>query len=193
MASSKNQHKKRLNVKIKRLANLYGVVLENRSESDSYSYNGHSIALLDWRGNLRSKDNLIHDIAHWVVAAPSRRKCNEFGLGDSPDIGTRSSSMLVKYKYAMLEESYASMLGIYWQWVYGIGDWLEVLIDHSWLSFSETSYVLDELSKDELERPASQLFFDYFSGEMPKDDEIYSIIRRLHKKGHLEVDESVQL
>ena len=67
-----------------------------------------------------SGGNLIHEIAHWVVAPPERRELPDFGLGA---IGFRNG--------AGDEESLASMLGILIERSLGLA-WDDTWVLHEW-------------------------------------------------------------
>lgn len=119
--------------KIRQLARKWGTSIRKRSCRD-YAFNGKTIAELDCDSLKRRTDsNLIHDIAHFVVAAPERRTIPEFGLGDSPDtlrfMTPRISGMTGKM--AQQEEELASALGIWWEREFGL-DWRKTLRDHCW-------------------------------------------------------------
>ena len=121
--------------RIRQLARKWGTRIRKRSCID-YAFNGQTIAELDAseKPKRRSDSNLIHDIAHFVIAAPERRTMLEFGLGDSPDttrIGLpRAKGMTASA--AQQEEELVSALGIYWEREFGL-DWKKTYEDHSWV------------------------------------------------------------
>jgi len=55
--------------------------------------------------------NLAHDIAHWLVASPTRRKMPDFGLGTSPD-SMGDAKLRVRFYNAQKEEGLASVCGM---------------------------------------------------------------------------------
>jgi hypothetical protein len=172
---------KKLNPKIQQLADHYGVELSWRSEGDNYSYDGKTVALLDWQGKPRTEANVIHDIAHWVMASPTRRSYPEFGLGPSPDTGTLRVATRVSDSYSTDEECRSSILGVYWQWRYGIGDWKDTLEHHNWL---------DGTSVYEVDNYGSY-FDDYFDGAMEDGEIGKPYLDVLLKNGHLDLIEEI--
>lgn len=117
--------------KIQQLADRVGVKLAKRAARKSYAYNGESIALYDRERINRPETHIIHDIAHYAVAAKHRRKLPEFGLGSSPDITKFRGKLVVSGEHAQLEEELASALGIYWEREMGM-DWKSTIVDHCW-------------------------------------------------------------
>ena len=121
--------------KIYQLARKWGTRIYKRSCAGSFSYNGKTIALYSDhnKSKQRSTSDIIHDIAHFVVATPKRRKLPEFGLGTSPDNYTRLTFPAdgMNYSMAQTEEELASVLGIYWEREIGL-DWRQTYENHSW-------------------------------------------------------------
>lgn len=179
-----------LDQKIWQLADHYGISLQWRSEGRSYSFDGRSIALLNKDGGLRDVENIVHDIAHYIMASPSRRKYPEFGLGDSPDYGTKECARRVSLKFAVVEEELASLLGIFFQWAYDLGDWYDTMLNHSWLEgFDGSSYVEDSHVVDSEDTMyGSRVFEDYMSGRIYSNDSIHQKLNKLHIKGLLRTD-----
>lgn len=133
--------------KIRQLANKWGTKIRKRHCRD-YAFNGRTIAEFQDEALLRrrTESNLIHDIAHFVVAAPERRTMPEFGLGDSPDT-MRFRTPLAKgmtAKMAQQEEELASALGIWWERELGL-DWRQTISDHCW----DDIMLKDAVPKDE--------------------------------------------
>jgi hypothetical protein len=120
--------------KIRQLARKWGTKLWKR-HCEKYAFNGKTIAEYEDRDfrRQRSESNLLHDIAHFVVAAPERRSIPEFGLGDSPDTKVYGTSLAkgMTHSKAQDEEELASALGIYWERELGL-DWQSTFIDHTW-------------------------------------------------------------
>lgn len=73
-----------------------------------------------------STSNIIHDIAHHVVASPSRRKLLNWGLGSGPSDynGDDTIPMKVSERFADMEEQRASLLGIFFERELGFPWWL---------------------------------------------------------------------
>lgn len=120
--------------KIRQLARKWGTRIWKRHCRD-YAFNGKTIAEFQDEAltKRRTESNLIHDIAHFVVAAPERKTLPEFGLGDSPDTYRRSTPLLkgMTYRKAQDEEELASALGIYWERELGL-DWRDTFSYHAW-------------------------------------------------------------
>jgi hypothetical protein len=94
-------------------------------------------------GKVRPLTNLVHDIAHFLVAPPERRWVAEFGLGTAPE-GMRHIQAVVTMTTAesLLEEERASLLGILIEKALGM-DWLYTMQDHSWLDFRSAEDVFE--------------------------------------------------
>ncbi|MBY0430504.1 MAG: hypothetical protein K2Q10_04850, partial [Rhodospirillales bacterium] len=61
---------------------------------------------------------IIHEVAHFQVAAPSRRPLYDFGLGAGPESGRRGDADAVQQLHGVerdIEEGLASLLGILWE------------------------------------------------------------------------------
>ena len=61
---------------------------------------------------------LLHEIAHWQMAGPRRRRAYEFGLGPGPETGHRAAAERATLLTGMArerEEAMASLLGILWE------------------------------------------------------------------------------
>ena len=137
--------------KIRQRARKWGTRIWKRDCRD-FAFNGKTIAELDSseRPSPRTESNIIHDIAHFVVAAPERRTIPEFGLGDSPDtLRFRTPRAKgITAKMAQQEEELASTLGIYWERELGL-DWRQTISDHCWD---------DIMLKDALPKEESKIF-----------------------------------
>jgi hypothetical protein len=81
------------------------VIFENRNSSDSWVYNGKSIALRSDLGAYCDHDNL-HEIGHFIAAHPEQRLFPEYGLElgivdlgawGTPEEGFRSLSGILNY------------------------------------------------------------------------------------------------
>lgn len=97
-----------------------------------YVWNGKTIATRENNGDIRPDENIVHDVAHYVVASQTRRKRPEFGLGRSPDSGTADVELLLTHANAQLEEEEASILGILIEQELGLDS--EGTFDgHSWV------------------------------------------------------------
>jgi hypothetical protein len=78
---------------------------------------------------------LIHEVAHFQIAPPSRRHLIDFGLGAGPETGNRETAdraMVVDDAMRETEEAMASLLGILWEAELGQPA-LASLLDQNWL------------------------------------------------------------
>ncbi len=57
--------------------------------------------------------DLAHELAHYFVASPDRRKKNDFGLGPAPESEKYNTKLLVGAKESDKEEEEASLLGMF--------------------------------------------------------------------------------
>lgn len=76
-----------------------------------------------WREDADVKDDPAHELAHAMLAPPSRRRLRRFGLGD---VGFGDGR-----KFSQVEEELASLLGILLQKEHGL-DWKHTAIYHCW-------------------------------------------------------------
>ncbi|MDB5409632.1 MAG: hypothetical protein JWL84_4544 [Rhodospirillales bacterium] len=78
---------------------------------------------------------LIHEVAHYQLAAPSRRRIIDFGLGAGPETGNRIAADLDACIFGVAretEEALASLLGILWEVELGHPA-LASFVDQNWL------------------------------------------------------------
>jgi len=81
---------------------------------------------------------LLHEIAHFQVAAPQRRRTPDFGLGPGPDTLDRAGAEArshIRGAARDREEAMASLLGILWELSLGQPS-LASLLDQNWLEGS---------------------------------------------------------
>lgn len=111
------------------LAARLGVTLVDKTpEEQGSNWNGKVLA------GCQSSDNIIHDLAHWMVAPKSRRGAYEFGLGSSPDVFCSKAIELVSDAFGQREEEHASLLGIIIERHFG-HDWRHTWRFHSWKAY----------------------------------------------------------
>jgi hypothetical protein len=77
-----------------------------------------------------SASNILHEVAHWLIAPPSRRSCPEYGLGTAAE-SVRRSKPRVKAPHRAIEEGAASLLGIIYLAAIG-ARWRPTAKDHGW-------------------------------------------------------------
>lgn len=81
--------------------------------------------------------NIIHDIAHYVMATKKDRKTLDFGLGVGPDSEVdhffETNIFITNYSYSKSNkiEADASALGIYWEKQLGL-PWKSTMYYHAW-------------------------------------------------------------
>ena len=78
---------------------------------------------------------LLHEIAHFQIAAPARRRLADFGLGPGPETGDRRRAERQTVLHGVArerEEAMASLLGIVWEVELGQPA-LASFLDQNWL------------------------------------------------------------
>jgi hypothetical protein len=92
-----------------------------------------------WDGrSLRAESEpyvLLHEVAHFQLASPQRRRTLEFGLGPGPDTGRRAEAEVAQTVFGVAreeEEAAASLLGILWEAALGHPA-LASFLDQNWL------------------------------------------------------------
>lgn len=78
---------------------------------------------------------LLHEVAHFQLAAPTRRQHVDFGLGPGPETGDRARAAQAQSLFGLArerEEAMASLLGILWEAELGHPA-LASLLDQNWL------------------------------------------------------------
>jgi hypothetical protein len=84
---------------------------------------------------------ILHEIAHFVLAPPERRRLVDFGLGAGPDTVARDvaeRAAVVAFAEREAEEAEASLLGILWEAALGHPA-LASFLDQNWLEGLERS------------------------------------------------------
>jgi len=92
-----------------------------------------------WNGECLRADTeayvLLHEVAHFQLAAPARRRVIDFGLGAGPETGNRAAADSAACLFGIArehEEALASLLGILWEVELGQPA-LASLLDQNWL------------------------------------------------------------
>lgn len=78
---------------------------------------------------------LLHEVAHFQLAAPARRIQVDFGLGPGPETGDHARAATAQTLFGLArerEEAMASLLGILWEAELGHPA-LASLLDQNWL------------------------------------------------------------
>ena len=99
----------------------------------------------NWDGTALDADTeayvILHEIAHFLLAPPERRRLLDFGLGPGPDTRERAaaeSATVVPLLEREAEEAEASLLGILWEAALGQPA-LASFLDQNWLEGLERS------------------------------------------------------
>ncbi len=100
---------------------------------------GSPAAGFSWDGRSLRADTeayvLLHEVAHFQLAAPARRSVIDFGLGAGPDTGERIAAERAAVLFGVArerEEAMASLLGILWEVAVGQPA-LASFLDQNWL------------------------------------------------------------
>jgi hypothetical protein len=104
---------------------------------------GPPSAGFSWDGSALRTDTeayvLLHEVAHFQLAAPGRRRIVDFGLGAGPETGNRDAADRVARLFGIereREEAMASLLGILWEADFGHPA-LASFLDQNWLEGAE--------------------------------------------------------
>jgi hypothetical protein len=87
---------------------------------------------------------ILHEVAHYVLAPPERRKLPDFGLGPGPDTRDRAGAehaAVLPVLEREVDEAMASLLGILWEAELGQPA-LASFLDQNWLEGLERSAAL---------------------------------------------------
>jgi hypothetical protein len=124
-----------------------GVNRINNGQESIYFISSFAIAIrpgsprLDWSWNGESLGGgteayvLLHELAHWQLALPARRRLIDFGLGPGPETGDIESAKRVQCIFGLereREEAMALLLGILWETELGHPA-LASFLDQNWL------------------------------------------------------------
>jgi hypothetical protein len=100
---------------------------------------------VSWDGTAARSDTeayvLLHEAAHFQLAAPTRRRRIDFGLGPGPETGNRDAAEAAASLFGLAcerEEAMASLLGILWEVELGQPA-LASFLDQNWLEGAERS------------------------------------------------------
>jgi len=104
---------------------------------------GSPQADFSWDGRAVRADTeaymLLHEAAHYQLAAPARRGRIDFGLGPGPETGDRAAAAAAACLHGLAaeqEEAMASLLGILWEVELGHPA-LASFLDQNWLEGAE--------------------------------------------------------
>jgi hypothetical protein len=99
----------------------------------------------NWDGTALASDTeayvILHEIAHFLLASPERRRLVDFGLGPGPDTSDRGAAeraAVLPIGDREADEAMASLLGILWEAALGQPA-LASFLDQNWLEGLERS------------------------------------------------------
>jgi hypothetical protein len=111
------------------LARAFGMGVTAGSPAMDYSWDGRAV---------RSETEayvLLHEVAHFQLAAPARRGVVDFGLGPGTETGERGAAERAARLFGLArerEEAMASLLGMLWELALGHPA-LASFLDQNWL------------------------------------------------------------
>jgi hypothetical protein len=111
------------------VAGACGITLRPGSPALDFSWNGE-VLRADTEAYV-----LLHEVAHFQLAAPARRRLLDFGLGAGPETGDRAAADRAARLFGIAregEEAMASLLGILWEVELGQPA-LASFLDQNWL------------------------------------------------------------
>jgi hypothetical protein len=111
------------------IADELGIAVRPGSPALDFSWNGETL-----RGDTEAYV-LLHEIAHFQLAAPARRHVIDFGLGAGPETGDRVAADREACLFGIArerEEAMTSLLGILWEIELGQPA-LASFLDQNWL------------------------------------------------------------
>ncbi|HYC14407.1 MAG TPA: hypothetical protein VEC75_09165, partial [Stellaceae bacterium] len=112
------------------LAAEFGIATVEGAPADSFSWDGHRL-----RADTEAYV-LLHEVAHYQLAAPERRTAIDFGLGPGPDTTDREAAeraSILPMLERDREEAMVSLLGILWEAECGHPA-LASFLDQNWLA-----------------------------------------------------------
>lgn len=111
-----------------------GIPLIDEEPAIAFSWDGRSL-------RTRSEPCVVfHEIAHWLLAPPSRRALPDFGLGAGPETGRKEESdraRVVDEETRIDEECAASLLGIVLE-AAANGPAIEAFLEQNWLELFDS-------------------------------------------------------
>jgi hypothetical protein len=112
-----------------RLLTSFGMALRPGPPAADFSWDGRGVR------SATEAYVLLHEVAHFQLAAPARRRRIDFGLGPGPETGKRAAAEQQACLFGLArerEEAMASLLGILWEVELGHPA-LASFLDQNWL------------------------------------------------------------
>src|SRR5439155_10452048 len=119
------------------LARRYGMAIHPAGTRSAFNWDG---AALD---GATEAYVILHEVAHFVLAPPERRRLVDFGLGPGPDTAARAAAERAATLPILerdADEAAASLLGILWEAALGQPA-LASFLDQNWLEGLDRSAV----------------------------------------------------
>lgn len=125
------------------LAARFGIPTLDEAPSAAFSWDGTAI-------RARSEACvLIHEIAHWQITPPARRRLADFGLGAGPETGSvaaANAARCVSDAEKERDELLASLLGILWEAALGQPA-IHAFIEQNWLEAWDRPAAADQFRR----------------------------------------------
>lgn len=94
------------------LAHAHGIGTLNEPPAASFMWDGRVIR------TVVEATVIVHEVTHWLCAAPERRPLLDFGLGPGPETTRRKDARAqqrLSFEECMHEEAQTSLLGVLWE------------------------------------------------------------------------------
>jgi hypothetical protein len=117
------------------LARACGLRVQRRAVRRRFNWDGRALS------GASEAYVILHEIAHWALAPPGRRRRVEFGLGPGPDTIARAAAAraaILPILAREADEACASLLGILWEARLGQPA-LASFLDQNWLEGRDRS------------------------------------------------------
>ncbi len=98
----------------------------------------------------------LHELAHYLCAAPERRRRVNFGCGDDYEYLQTNQERIISQEDAQEEESRASFLGILMERELGM-DWKATCWEHNWLGAQDYRLGLTSIKQAGLMKHVDQV------------------------------------
>jgi hypothetical protein len=113
----------------RRLAGDFGIGVRDEPPAVAFSWDGR------WLRAESEASVVLHEIAHWQICPPERRRLPDFGLGAGPETGRKAEADAARVASDVAkqeEECLASLLGILWEAALGQPA-IAAFLEQNWL------------------------------------------------------------